>query len=106
MLDKIDDLFFMPGGKLKAIAKINLILGCIASLILGILVFDDWHNMWLYSILIWVFGPLCSYISSLFIYGFAAIIDLCQSIYSNGSRTNQNLNNIQKAIENQTGKQE
>lgn len=74
MLDKMDDLFFLPGLKIQTAAKILFILGCIASLILGILVFDDWNNMWVCSVLIWVLGPISSYVSSLILYGFGEIV--------------------------------
>ena len=95
MLEKLDDLYFLVGAKLKTVAKISFILGCVASLIWGILVFDDWHNMWVYSILIWVLGPLTSYVSSMFIYGFAQIVESCESIES----TSRKLVNINKVVE-------
>jgi len=74
---------FVVGNKIKTVSKIYMVLGCLISLVLGIIVFDDWHNMWVYSVLIWVLGPFFSYASFLLIYGFGVIVDKCESTPNN-----------------------
>lgn len=88
-----------PGKKLQTVAIVFLILGCITSLILGITILTIEDDAWPVSILVWILGPLCSFISSLFIYGFGSVIDLCQTISYKCSGMRQDISGIQLTLE-------
>ena len=67
-------MFECPGDKIKAVAKILFVSGCILFLILGIIILSSNEDLWIISILLWVFGALFSYISALLVYGFGELI--------------------------------
>ena len=67
-------MFECPGDKIKAVAKILFVSGCILFLILGIVILSSNEDLWIISILLWVFGALFSYISGLLVYGFGELI--------------------------------
>ena len=67
-------MFECPGDKIKAVAKILFVPGCILFLILGIIILSSNEDLWIISILLWVFGALFSYISGLLVYGFGELI--------------------------------
>ena len=67
-------MFECPGDKIKAVAKILFVSGCILFLILGIIILSSNEDLWIISILLWVFGALFSYISGLLVYGFGELI--------------------------------
>ena len=62
-------------NKARTISTVLFVLDCIAAFILGISIWDDWHNQWVYSILILIFVPLTSYFSCLLICMFADIAE-------------------------------
>ena len=62
-----EKMFVNPGSKLIVASKILFIIGTFLALIWGISVFDDWHNMWILSIIIWIGVPAALYVNSLFL---------------------------------------
>ncbi len=76
------------GGKIKGLAAVVCWFGIFGSIIAAIAFFvkanDTWSNEEFYTMLGFVFlfaGPLFSWISSLFIYGFGELIDKTKQIY-------------------------
>ena len=68
-------MFENVGGKLQVLAKINMVIGIIASIVGGIVVWvESWELGFLYFLLIAVFGSLGAYISSLFLYAFGELV--------------------------------
>lgn len=66
-------LFQNASTKLKIFAKVLFVLSCLVSFVWGITIWDDYHNRWVISVLIWIIGPLFAYIQSLILYVFAQI---------------------------------
>ena len=67
-------MFEDPGRKIKAVAKLFFVLGCIPFVVLGILVLVN-PNTRGYCILFWVLGPFFSYVFALLIYGFGELVE-------------------------------
>ncbi len=63
------------GGKIKTLAKIVCYLGIIGSVIYGIWFYNTYYSVRNMGILIVIGGPLLSWVSSFFMYGFGELIE-------------------------------
>lgn len=68
-------MFDNVGNKIKILAKIVFWIEVVASFIVGIALIAVTSHLLFVSVLVWVLGPLFSYICALFIYGYGELID-------------------------------
>ena len=68
-------MFDNIGGKLKGVAVLSTILGIIGSILLGIVVFATFGELWYYGLFIIIVGCLGYWISSLGMYGIGQVVE-------------------------------
>ncbi len=76
----VNKMYSNIGGKIKVLAKIVCLLGIIVSLVYGIYFFATFYWMRGMGIVIILVGPLLSWVSSFFAYGFGELIEKTTAI--------------------------
>lgn len=66
--------FHNIGGKIKVLASVCTVIGIILSILLGVFLIG-YSETPVYGILVFFVGPLLSWVSSFFIYGFGQLIE-------------------------------
>ncbi|MBR3934300.1 MAG: hypothetical protein IKJ68_10400 [Clostridia bacterium] len=80
-------MFDNIGGKIKILAQVLCWLGVIASVICGFSIMVDSDDV---GFLIVVIGPLVSWVSSFFLYGFGQLIENTDILVLNSKKPNSN----------------
>ncbi len=68
------------GKKIKLLAEMICIVGIIFSIIVGLVNASLYNEKIIFSVVMWLIGPLLSWIGSFTLYGFGELIDKVTSI--------------------------